>query len=185
MNKIFLILLLFVFSVICNGQTLISSTKKDYLNAIEKKAFVRDKNIKITKDKIVIDKKLTLKNNSTDENYCNYKYIGSFGHLLNLIFIEKEDYNGSTFFVLDKEKKYKKSNIQGKPFLFEGLIITINIENTTDNKNILSIYNLSKSLTFINKIDLKEDIVVKDLRVLRSEIYIIDINGKFWKMKFQ
>lgn len=179
-------MLLIVYSSLCKGQTLISIAENDYLKAFESETLVIDKNIKISKNKILIDKKLTLKNNLTDEDYCNYKYLGSFGTLLNLIFIEKEDYNGSTFFVIEKVgKKYNKVNILGKPFLFEGLMITINVEKTTDNNNFLGIYQLNKSLIFLNKINLGENIVIKELRILNSEIFIKDINNKFWKIKFQ
>ena len=177
--------MLLVVTGACESQTIISCSKNDYLKGFGNGYFQKDKTIKIYKDRIILNKSYILKSNSYDEDFYNYKYVGSFGINLNYIVIEKEDYNGSTFFIVDKQKKYAKYDIQGKPYLFKDFIITINIEETTDNQNWLNIYSISDELVVIKKIDLKENIIVKEIRLKGSEIYLNDLNNKFWKIKFK
>jgi hypothetical protein len=181
MRYLFLIFLIGITGA-CESQTIISCSKNDYLKGTENTHLLKDESIKIYKDRIILKKRYILENNSSEEDFYNYKYKGSFGIKLNYIVIEKEHYNGSTFFILDKQKKYAKYDIQGQPYLFKDLIISINIEETTDNQNVLNIYRISNELVFIKKIDLNENIIVKDIRVKNSEIYLNDSNNKFWKI---
>jgi hypothetical protein len=184
MKYLFLILLLAVNGT-CESQTIITCSKNDYLKGIEKNHFKKDKSIKIDKDRIILNKHFILKNNLSDEDFYNYKYLGSFGVSLNYVVIEKEDYNGSTFIIIDKQKKYKKYDIQGKPYLFKDFIITVNIEDTTDNQNVLNFYKISNEIVFFKKMNLNENVIVKNIRLLNSEIYLNDINDKFWVIKFK
>jgi hypothetical protein len=180
-----LIISLLFITGFCESQTIINSSKLEYQKATQSNYLIKDKSVKIYKDKVVLAKNHILKNNYSDEDFFEYKYLGSFGNLYKYIVIEKEDYNGSTFFVVDKEKKYKKYEILGRPHLFQNFIVAVNMEATTDNKNILNLYKVNGNLEFLKKINLPEDIVVKDVKVLDYYIYITDINDKFWKIKFK
>lgn len=180
--KHLLLILLVVGTGACKGQT--ECSKNDFLKALKNNDLKKDKDITVGKDKILINKDFILKDNLSDNDFYTYKYLGSFGKLSNYIVIEKQDYNGSIFFIVDKGNNFKKYDIKGKPYLFKDLIITVNIANTTDNKNVLNLYKISDELVFIKEIDLKENVIVSDIRLLNFQIFIEDINEKYWKINF-
>ncbi|PIF33121.1 hypothetical protein CLU81_3696 [Flavobacterium sp. 9] len=182
-NKMLIILLLI--TGFCESQSVINSSKLEYQKAIKSNNFVKDKNVKVYKDRLVLGKNYALKNNYSDEDFFEYKYLGSFGDSYKYIVIEKEDYNGSVFFVINRDKNFLKYEIPGKPYLFEDFVVTVNIESTTDNKNILCFFKTNEAQKVFKKINLPEGIIVQEIRLLDCNIYINDINNKFWKIKIK
>jgi hypothetical protein len=184
MKKMYLLNLMF-FSTnifVVTAQDINNSSKDEFILADINQTLTIDKNIIMCEDRVQINKSCIFNNMYEDEINYQYNYLGSFGNQLKHVAIEKVEYNGTDYFLVEKDN-CKVTELRGFPYLFENYLITVNKSRTTDYENYISIFYINKSkIDFLKKIELPKNIIVKDVKLKGQEIYLLDINDDYWKL---
>ncbi len=173
--------ILFSFQINEKNYTIKEINYSDFKKIDVSEKLKKTKNIKVLKHKITLKNCKTFVNNYSENNYKKFFYLGNISS--NLFIIEEENYNGNLYYCIEKNS-CKIIDIKGKPYLYKNLLFCVNETETTDNKNIITFWELEKNtINYKSKINLKNNFIYnlkydKETKV----IYIQSNNDKYYKI---
>lgn len=180
----FLIIIFLIFDFFGNKQEIeiIKSNKIEFDKAYKSLNFIKTSDVKRTKNKIILQCKILMNDNS-DENYKSFYYLGNVPNASNLKVIQQENYNGNIFFIYDDFQNCKETDLLGRPFLYNNFIITNNEEETTDNINRITVWEIVEKKVVKNREILIGDIIVDEMKYRNNFVFIKSLKNSYFKIK--
>ncbi len=185
MKNIILSTALLIISNFCFADidTLISISKTEFEKGSIEGKLKKDSNIIKKKGVLKIGYCKTFIDNSDDENFCEFDYIGNINNSFRVV--KKTLYNGEEYIILTKNNPCKTYTFKGYPHICDSIIINFDESVTTDRKKIIEVWRITSiGISKIKNIPLSKNIQTNNIRFLNNFVLIKDNKGRYWKQKY-